>query len=223
MTNSYFLSGLPRSGSTFLYNVLKQNPALGVINQGRHFGTDNSLPELLQRESPKIVVTYRPILEVLASFIKLATQYPDVNFIDVGMKNDNFHALSYRPLNDARCDWLMRPNGGIDNCNTVFKNIPIFKEWFHLVNYNDLCEDTTNTMNKMYNFFEIDNFNHDFDNVSDAGSPEDEKEFGIPTLHQIRKGISKSTTKPEEILSEYVIQKYSNAMDFFTKGWLQSL
>ena len=223
MTNTYFLSGLPRSGSTFLHSVLQQNPALGTIHLGRHYGTDNSLPELFLRESPKIIVTYRPILEVLASFIRLATQYPEVNFIDVGMKNDNFHALSYRPLNDARCDWLMRPNGGIDNCNTVFKNMSIFKEWFHLVHYNDLCEDTANTMNKIYDFFEIDNFSHDFDNVSDAGSPEDEKEFGIPTLHQIRKGISKSTTKPEEILSEYVIEKYSNAMDFFTKGWLQFL
>ena len=223
MSNTYFLSGLPRSGSTFLYNVLKQNPELETINQGRHFGTDNSLPQLLQYKSPKIVVTYRPILEVLASFIKLAEEFPQVNFIDVGMRNENFHALSYRPLNDARCDWLMRPNGGLDNCNTVFKNMAIYKEWFHLVNYEDLCDHTANTMTKMYNFFEIDNFTHDFNNVADTGSADDKEEFGIPTLHKIRKGISKSTTKPEEILTEYVIQKYSNAMHFFTKGWFQSL
>jgi hypothetical protein len=69
---------------------------------------------------------------------------------------------------------------------------------------------------------EIDYFEHDFKNIPQHDNSEDLNVFGIPTLHTIRQEISKSSTKPEEVLSNYVIQKYSNAMDFFTKDWFES-
>jgi len=130
MSDNYYISGIPRSGSTLLFNILKQNPELSDITKGRHWGTDESLPDLMMKKTPKILVTYRPILEVLASFIKLAEQYPQVNFIDKFMMEQKFPSLSYRPINDSRCDWLMRPHGAIDMVNSVFKNTVIHKEIF---------------------------------------------------------------------------------------------
>lgn len=220
--SNYFISGLPRSGSTLLCNILRQNPVLNTIQTDRQMGTDASLFTILQMENPKIIVTYRPILEVLASFIQLAQKYPQVNFIDRFMIEQKFPSLAYRPLDDARCDWIMRSHGGIDNSNTVFKNIILHPNWFHLVTYEDLSLKPEKTITKIYDFLEIEHYEHDFENIPQHDNSDDEKEFGIPTLHTIRPQISKSVTKPEEILSDYVIQKYSNAMDFFTKGWLQS-
>jgi hypothetical protein len=216
------ISGMPRSGSTLLFNILKQNPALSHITKGRYWGTDKSLPDLVRIDKPKILVTYRPILEVLASFVKLAQQYPQVNFIDKLMLEEKFPPLYYRPPNDARCDWLMRPSGAIEANNSIFKNMVLYQEWFHLVTYEDLSTNPKETITKVYDFLEIEHYEHDFDNIPQHDNPEDEEEFGIPTLHTIRPQISKSLTNPEEVLSDYVIQKYSNAMDFFTKGWLQS-
>ena len=222
MSNNYYISGLPRSGSTLLFNILKQNPVLSDISKGRQWGTDKSLPDLFQIDKPKILVTYRPILEVLASFVKLAEQYPLTNFIDASiLENKDFPSLSYRPLNDARCDWIMRFDGPIENNNSLFKNMAIYNEWFHLITYEDLCSNPKETIAKVYDFLEIEHYEHDFENIPQHDNSEDEEEFGIPTLHTIRPQISKSLTKPEEVLSDYVIQKYSNAMDFFTKGWLQ--
>ncbi len=218
-----FISGLPRSGSTLLFNILKQNPALSDLSKGRQWGTDNSLSDLIKINNPKVLVTYRPILEVLASFVKLAEQYPQVNFIDKFMLEQKFPALSYRPLNDARCDWLMRPSGAIESNNSVFKNLVLHKEWLYLVTYEDLCLKPQQTIAKVYDFLQIAHYEHDFKNIPQYDNSKDEEEFGIPTLHTIRPQISKSATKPEEVLSDYVIQKYSNAMDFFTKGWLQFL
>ena len=222
MSDNYYISGIPRSGSTLLFNILKQNPELSDITKGRHWGTDESLPDLMMKKTPKILVTYRPILEVLASFIKLAEQYPQVNFIDKFMMEQKFPSLSYRPINDSRCDWLMRPHGAIDMVNSVFKNTVIHKERFYLINYEDLSLRPEETIRRIYDFLEIEYYEHDFENIPQSDNSEDEEEFGIPTLHTIRPQISKSSTKPEEVLSDYVIQKYSNAMDFFTKGWLQS-
>jgi hypothetical protein len=216
-----FISGLPRSGSTLLFNILKQNPVLSNLSKGRHWGTDSSLDDLIKMDKPKILVTYRPILEVLASFVKLAEQYPEVNFIDRFMLEQQFPAISYRPLNDARCDWLMRPSGAIESNNSVFKNLVIYKEWFHLITYEDLTTNPKETIAEIYEFLEIEHYEHDFENIPQHDNSEDKEEFGIPTLHTIRPQISKSSTNPEEVLSDYVIQKYSNAMDFFTKGWLQ--
>lgn len=220
--SNYFVSGLPRSGSTLLCNILQQNPVLNSIKTDRQMGTDESLAKLIQLNNPKIILTYRPILEVLASFIQLARKYPQVNFIDKFMLEDKFPPLSYRPLDDARCDWLMRPHGGIDITNTAFKNMVVYADWFHLVTYEDLSIKPKETIAKIYDFLQIEHYAHDFQNIVQHDNSEDKEVYGIPTLHTIRPQISKSLTKPEEVLSEYVIQKYSNAMDFFTKGWLQS-
>lgn len=220
--SNYFISGLPRSGSTLLRNILRQNPVLNTLETNREIGTDASLSTILQMENPKIIVTYRPILEVLASFIQLAQKYPQVNFIDRLMIEQNFPALAYRPLDDARCDWLMRSNGGIDNSNTVFKNIILHPNWFYLVTYEDLSSHPEAVISKIYDFLGIEHYQHDFENIPQHDNSQDKEEYGIPTLHTIRPQISKSPTKPEEVLSDYVIQKYSNAMDFFIKDWLQS-
>lgn len=220
--SAYFLGGLPRSGSTLLLNILKQNPALESIQKGRVWGTDESLQRLLDSKNPKVILTYRPILEILASFIKLAEQYPQVNFIDKSMVEQNFPALSYRPINDARCDWLMRPYGAIDLTNSAFKNLVIHERWFHLVTYEELCTNSEKVISEIYDFLKLEPFEHNFENIIQHDNSSDEEEFGIPTLHTIRPQINKSSTNPEEVLSDYVIQKYSNAMDFFTKGWLQS-
>jgi hypothetical protein len=220
--SNYFISGLPRSGSTLLCNILQQNPVLDSISTNRKMGTNESLIELLRMNSPKVIVTYRPILEVLASFINLANQYPQVNFIDKLMLEQNFSSLSYRPLDDARCDWLMRPYGAIDDANTVLKNTILHNKWFHLVMYEDLSLRSQETISKVYDFLEIEHYRHDLENIPQHDNSKDKEEYGIPTLHTIRPQLSKSSTKPEEVLSDYVIQKYSNAMDWFTKGWLES-
>lgn len=217
-----FMTGLPRSGSTLLFNLLSQNPSLNQISKNRKWGMDETLPDFLMMKSPKIIITYRPILEVLASFVQLADKYPETNFIDKAMIKESFLPAFYRPINDARCDWLMRPYGPIDEASTVFKNMGIYKEWFHLVNYDDLCSDTEKVLSGIYQFLEIDNFSHDLNNIPQHDNAEDMDVFGIPTLHTIKPVIQKSTTDPSKVLSKYVIQKYSNAMDVFIEGWLQS-
>lgn len=217
---NYFISGLPRSGSTVLYNILKQNPNLSNLTKERKWGTDKSIPDLLKMNKPKILVTYRPILEVLASFVQLATEHPQTNFIDDLMNKEQFPALYYRPMNDARCDWLMRPHGAIDMSMLVFKNMAIFPEWFKLITYDDLCLKPEEVIKEVYDFFELNPFDHNLNSIKQTLDIEDNQEYGIPNLHTIKPSVQKSSTNPDLILSNYAIQKYQHTMDIFTQGWL---
>jgi hypothetical protein len=218
--SNIFLSGLPRSGHTILSNVLKQNPALSDIELNKEWGTDSSIFDLIKLGNPKIIVTHRPILEILASFIKLAEEYPTTNYIDKLMIEENFPPLGFRPLNDARCDWLMRPYGGIDNQGSLFKNMAIHKEWFHLVKYDDFASNPEHTLKEIYKFLELEHFQHDLENIISLSDEKEDKEvYGIPTMHKTKPTIQKSDTDYTKVLSNYVIQKYGNYLDF-TEDWL---
>ena len=219
--NNYFIGGLPRSGSTLLSNILHQNPNLSITTD-RGIGTNDLIEKTYHLKNPKIILMYRPVLEILASFVRLAEKYPVENFIDKSMQDENFTPLAYRPVNDARCDWLMRPNGEIDKIYTAFLNSVIYKHWFYLLSYNDLITNTEEVLKSLYEFFELNPYAHNLQNIPKGDTSKDKEQFGIPTLHAVRPQISMSKTNPEKVLSDYVIQKYKNSMDWFTEGWLQS-
>jgi len=240
MNRISFLSGLPRSGSTLLINLLNQNPLLYATNESnfifeimngtsngfynhvkkpyivdnnRNWGCEKSLPFLKSLPNAKVVVTVRPILEILASFIRLAESSPN-NYIDRFMKEESFRALSYRHIDDARCDWLMRPYGQIDENLSSINYLLKMPNITHVIKYEDLSNNPQKVMNSLYNFYELDNFNHDFDNVKTYEKIDDETIYGIPTMHKIRSKVEKSDTDYKNVLSDYVIKKYGNALDF---------
>lgn len=160
-------------------------------------------------KNPKIIFTVRPVIEILTSFITLLD---DQSYLDEDMINYGWSYKNYLSKNDNRCEFLMRPGGQIDlsllSLNQVLdlKN----KNNFCIIKYDDLVENPEITMNKIYNFLEIPNYKHNFNNVTKI-----EKDFdlsvGLPkNLHKIRKKITKKSKDPKTILSDYIIDKYSN-------------
>jgi sulfotransferase len=159
--------------------------------------------------TPKIIFTMRPILEILASWISIL---PEESFIDIEMQNNNWWYKDYLSLNDNRCDYLMRPHGQIDkvlfSINEILKLEN--KNMFCLVQYNDLINTPQDAMDKIYNFLEVPNYKHDFNKIKKLEKDNDEA-LGHPSnLHEIRPQLKKTSKDPKEILSEYVISKYSN-------------
>lgn len=260
----FFLSGLPRSGSTLLASILNQNPDIycspeetmicdllyntfGYITNSPHFNSQPNpvgkynicksiiisyyqnrkenyiidkcsswgVPENLKlitnyiTKDVKIICTVRPILEVLASFISLFERNKNVpNFADEHIKYNKRYL--YRTLNDARCDELMRMNGPIDHAlysiSNLKKNHP---NMIHLVEYDDLVSNPQSTINKIYQFLNLDFYEHDFINIENPKEI-DWKYYKIPDLHYVRKKVEKKSPNVKDVLSEYVISKYSN-------------
>ena len=80
--------------------------------------------------------------------------------------------------------------------------------FLHFVEYNDLINNTENTINGIYNFLELPTYKHRYDNIENT-LQEDIKAYGMPEMHDVRPTISRSKNNPLEILSDNIIKKYS--------------
>lgn len=184
-----------------------------IIDKGRTWGTFENieLAELFVNKM-KIICPVRPILEILASFVRLAEKNPN-NFIDKFVRN--YPVSQFRPINDARCDALMAANHNIEmNIFSLASSLhPEHRNKFHFVAYADLVSKPEKVIAAIYEFLEIPKFEHTFQNLKWPILPNEAQVFGIPDLHKIRSEIDVSKTNTS-ILSEYVHKKYSHVLDF---------
>jgi len=264
MKQFYFMSGLPRSGSTLISSILNQNPELHsgsnspmcgmmfnlersilaseqyqaypkpqvlpatvcgvldnyysdikqdiIIDKSREWAIQEHFQVLLRNlpYDPRVILPVRNINDILASFINLVNKNPDTpSFIDQEIQERQEFNF-YRPIDDIRCDHLMRPKGLIDNAmyGIAFAMLPENRQYFHLVEYENLLSNTKETIDGIYKFLGLDAFDHDFNNIVNT-VPEDDKVYGLRGMHDVRSSISRRGIKTEQILSPYVLNKYA--------------
>jgi sulfotransferase len=187
-----------------------------IIDKNRGWGTPYNFNELsgYLNVDGKVILTMRPILEVLASFVKVIRASEKITK-QVSYFNQNLWVSSYRDQTEAIVDNLMMPNGEIDrsifSISNLLKN---HRDRVYIVWFDDLTENPEQTMKGIYDFLGIDGFDHNFNNIKEVDKQDDLNAFGILGLHDIKKKLAKPKTDPSELLSDYVIQKYGNALDF---------
>jgi hypothetical protein len=172
-------------------NYYKHWKAEFIIDRGL-WGTPANL-ELLKSiiKKPKFIILYRPVLECLASFIKIE-----------------------KPNNvEARCYQLMDSNGMIGKSLWSVKNIIKEKEDYIRINYSDLINKPLDQINKIYKFLNIDNYNHTFKNLNDFSTNNikyDDSVLNAP-LHKIRTDkIKLNKYNIKDYLPANIIKRYSN-------------
>lgn len=155
----------------------------------------------------KILVPVRTITDILSSFEKLwrnqahEWQFPQEksNYYewqtvegraDVWMKNDQPVGIAYNKLRDAM--------------SRGFTDRLLFIEFEHLTTF------PKETMGQVYKFLEEDYYDHDFNNVVQTTSENDDI-HGIPGLHIVRPVVAPVKSDAKDILGENVIAKYSNS------------
>jgi sulfotransferase len=187
-----------------------------IIDKNRGWGTPYNFTELSPYVNPdgKVILTMRPILEVLASFVKVAKESEKVtNYL--AYLNQNLWVSNYRDQTDAMVENLMQPNGEIDRAIFSIANLlKNHRDRVYVVWFDDLTENPEQTMKGIYDFLGVDSCNHNFKNIKEVDKHDDLNAFGIVGLHDIKKKLAKPKTDPSEFLSEYVVQKYGNALDF---------
>lgn len=163
----------------------------------------------------KIIVLVRPVLDIIKSHLKLAKKYSNYEF------NDIYHQLDkstiYTNREETICDLVMKKNGYVDLIiASIYRLIKYEKtENLLFVEYDKLVDDTGNTLDKIYDFLDIDKYQHHFTNL-DQFSVEDvsynDSLIGA-NIHEIRTDkVEKDKTEIE--LSSYIVNKYSN-LDFW--------
>jgi hypothetical protein len=140
--------------------------------------------------NPKIIILYRPVLEVLASFIRV--ENTDVR---------------------DRCNMLMSENGFITKSLESIQNVLSKHNNFIIIKYDDLILNAVNTCQKILNFLEIKekfklkNFNQYV--INNVYYEDNQTERG--DIHLIRlENISKLNYNIEDYLPQEIIQKYKN-------------
>ena len=166
-------------------------------------------------KTPKILCPVRDVLEILASFIEMIHRNPNqMSFID-GRLMEKGYALN----DNNRCDYLMSEDGIVD------QSLYAFGEGFrkkcdqhiHIIEYSNLVGKPEETMKKIYKFLEIPYYSHDFNNVVHKYREKDNEIYGLSDMHEVRKEVKRTSKRPEEVLSDYILNKYSN-MEFWRKA-----
>ena len=165
--------------------------------------------------TPKILCPVRDVLEILASFITMIHRNSNqVSFVDKALM-DGGYALT----DDNRCDHLMSPVGIVDQ--SLYALGEGFnkhcEDYMHMVEYNDLVNRPEETFRKIYKFLEIPYYSHDFNNVNHKYRERDDDVYGLNDMHEVRKSVKRTSKRPEEVLSDYVLNKYSG-MEFWRKA-----
>tara|TARA_R110000803_G_scaffold25237_1_gene60308 strand:- start:218 stop:997 length:780 start_codon:yes stop_codon:yes gene_type:complete len=124
----------------------------------------------------KIIVLVRDIKEIIASFIKFSYTN-DTNFI----------ALSGN-TKQKRCDYIMKNGGELHKwIKAVFNLVKNHSESIHIIEYNDLANNPKNTLDGVYDYLELDRFEHTFTDIpqlSNNGIEYDDSILG-GDLHKI--------------------------------------
>jgi sulfotransferase len=137
----------------------------------------------------KIIVLYRNLVEIAKSFwyILLKSGYS---------YKDAYDFMTYN-LQESSNDGIFLSLSGVAYCK--HNNTPNIM----YLSYNELVNQTEESLNKIYDFCEIPRFQHDFDNIVN-NYPDDDIFLGIPGMHDVRSKISvrdvSEFTLPKEFL-----------------------
>lgn len=188
-----------------------------IIDKNREWSMAQNF-QLLQRNmpfEPRIIVTVRSIIEILASFINLVHQNEGrVSFIDKEIEaHQNVHF--YKQPDETRCASLMRPKGPIDNAlyGVMFACQPENSRFFHFVEYDDLTQKTEETINGIYEFLGLEKFEHSYSSIHNRFH-ENDAVYGLKGMHDVGQNIVRSKVDIAKVLPQSVLFQYAN-MEFW--------
>ena len=134
----------------------------------------------------KIIVLERPIIEIVKSFVSLR-------------KENNWEDDLERELLDEGSEPIVRSFHGVKWAKENNDN-----NTFLFIQYNDLINNTKETINKIYSFIDEPVFEHDLNNIINK-HPEDDKVYNMIGQHDIRPTINERQINIE--LSQETIDK----------------
>lgn len=133
--------------------------------------------------------------------------------INEWMKSD-WRIPSDKTIEEVKCDILMETDSIIEKSLFAVKNLVENKNRIKVkfIEYDDLVNDVDYTIKSIYDFFEIEYYNHDFNFIEQYevnGIKYDEESIGYTDLHHIYPNIKKSNTSAH-FLNDKIQNRYNN-------------
>ncbi len=190
-----------------VFDLYYKNWDAEVILDRASWGAKNNIEmiNLYCPNKPKFIVLLRDVKEILASFIKWSNENEN-NFLNHETNNASV---------EEKCEFLMKPEFQIVQEYSAIYNLYNNTDKYDclFIKYNDLVNNTSQEIEKIYSFLQLENFNHDFnklDQLSINNIRYNDSVVGN-NLHKVKEdGIYFSEYSAEDYLPESIIKKYSN-------------
>lgn len=260
----YFIAGLPRSGSTLISNVLKQNPEIhsesvsslctsfasvngiwdladtskeyyntqakkGMMKamlDGHYSHNDRSivfdkdrgwiscigLLEAVMDKQVKILIMVRNPAEIVTSFEKLRQSNPlFLSRPDQALREGSSIA--------SRAYYYAGPDGALGLSHRQLSDAITmgYLDRMLFVDYNLFCGTPKSQTKRIYDFFELPQFDHNFNNVVQEETYND-LSTGLPNLHKIKPVVEKTVTNCVQYLGLELYQQYN--AQIFWNAWI---
>ena len=264
MKSLYFVAGLPRSGSTMLINLLKQNPLIHgeavsslcsvfssihyswnkldsnkeytnipakintlkavlenyhnehgreiIFDKDRLWVTQIGLLEYIYQKPIKMLIPVRNPAEILASFEKIRKHNP----IHLTLSDDDLKESTSIP---ARAFFFAGPNGPMGLSYQAIKDAVTmcYLDRLLFVDYNRFCNSPKSQMKRIYDFFELSEFEHNFKQIDQTEVYNDDA-TRLPNLHKIKPSLQKTTVNVVEYLGLDLYEQYNR--EIFWDAWI---
>jgi sulfotransferase len=183
-----------------------------VFDKSRGWTAHVELAEYILDRKVKILVPVRNLVDILSSFEKLyRTQAHEWQF-----PQEKSHFFQWQTV-EGRADVWMRDDQPVGIAYNRIRDAVArgFGDRLLFIEFEHLTAAPEHTMKQVYKFIEEDYFPHDYKNVEQTTSENDDI-HGIPGLHIIRPNVAPLVSDARKVLGESVIQKYSGA-EFWRK------
>ena len=139
-------------------------------------------------ELPKIICPVRNVEEIVASFSNL-------------FKENN---RAFRPESNLEgnvfSDTYYQLKSAFDS---------MYRDCLHIIDYDDLVADVDFEVEKIYKFLNIPSYKCNYETVKENPLYKDvDAEYNLVGMHDIKSGVHKSKTNPEEVLSEDQLKQF---------------
>lgn len=174
---------------------------------------DNYEMALKFANNPRFILCYRPVLEVLASFVSKSINNPDY-YLNKELDSVEFYAKNYLDRNDSMAEYLMNGHDLIGRSILGLANAKKNEESgkFKFVSYDNLVSDPKKEMSEIFDFLALESMEVETEDIQIPFHYKDDVALGVSGFHHVRPTIKKESPKPEDLFSDFILQKYANAL-----------
>lgn len=178
-----------------------------IIDKHRGWPKNINTAKNIITPNVKVICTYRPVQEVITSFIKLCNKDPD-NIVDFRLKENGMQITND---NRALYIWNELTYDVYDSLRYGLKN---HRECIHIVNYKNLVKNTQTELDKIYNFLNLPIYQHELQNIKNTCSEQKDEVWGFSGLHDVRPNIEYQSDDPENYLSKDILDYFKKYDEF---------
>jgi sulfotransferase len=190
-----------------LYRALAQSVHADVTRPiviDKHRGWPKHVPAIREfiDPNPRIIATFRPIAEVITSYLVLAERH-EGNFID-----QHLNRLGIAPTSEARAyllwtDYLKAPYEALQ------AGMSQSREHLLLIAYSRLVDNPAGVLAEVREFCDLPAWEPDLHHVVNYCAEDKDSAWGLNGLHTIRPQIGRRSVNPRRYLPSEAIEYFS--------------